>query len=144
MLVLPDGDRLVVAVLADELGTVALSAGAAPAGALGVTHTVSYIPLDDLPTDGLAFALVPNLSFSQPVTITIHYRASDVEGMEEAELKLYLYDWSGSRWVEGGPCGGYLRDPQNNILQAVVCHFSDYALVDRPYAIYLPVVRKNL
>jgi ABC-type glycerol-3-phosphate transport system substrate-binding protein len=115
-----------------------------PAGAIGVTQTVSYVPLDDLPTDGLAFALVPSLSFSQPVTITIHYRDSDVEGMDEAELKLYLYDWSSNRWVDGEPCGGYLRDPLNNILQAVVCHFSDYALVDRPYAIYLPVVLKNL
>jgi len=114
-----------------------------PDGAIGVTQTVSYVPLEDLPTDGLAFALVPNLTFSQPVTITIQYRDSDVEGMDEADLKLYLYDWTSNRWVDGEPCGGYLRDPLNNILQAVVCHFSDYALVDRPYAVHLPVVLKH-
>jgi ABC-type glycerol-3-phosphate transport system substrate-binding protein len=114
-----------------------------PSGAVGVTRTVSYVPLDDLPTDGLAFALVPNLTFSRLVTITIHYRDSDIEGMDEDDLKLYLYEWPSNTWVEADPCGGYVRDPLNNIMQAAVCHFSDYALVDRPYAIYLPLLLKN-
>ena len=114
-----------------------------PAGAVGVTQTVTYVPLDDLPTDGLAFALVPDLTFSEPVTITIHYRDSDVEQMDEDKLKLYTYDWSTGSWVEADPCGGYVRDPLNNTLEVAVCHFSDYALIGWPYALYLPLVLRN-
>jgi ABC-type glycerol-3-phosphate transport system substrate-binding protein len=110
-----------------------------PAGSVATTQTVTYIPLDDLPSDGLAFALVPNLTFSEPVTITLHYGDSDVQGMDENQLKLYLFDWTVHSWVDADPCGGYVRDPQNNILRAMVCHFSDYALDDRPFKIHLPV-----
>lgn len=111
-----------------------------PAGALMVTETVSYVPLDDLPTDGLAFALVPNLTFSRPVTITIHYRDEDVAGMNENSLKLYGYDWSSNSWTTANPCGGYWRSPETNLLQAAVCHFSDYGMMDWPYEVFLPVV----
>ena len=111
-----------------------------PAGALAVTETVSYVPLEDLPTDGLAFALAPNLTFSHPVTITLHYRDEDILGMEEGDLKLYNYDWSTHSWVDAAPCGGYLRLPEENILQAAVCHFSDYGLTDWPYGIFLPAI----
>jgi ABC-type glycerol-3-phosphate transport system substrate-binding protein len=114
-----------------------------PPRAVEVTQTVAYVPLDDLPTDGLAFALVPNLTFGQEVTITLHYRDSDVEGMDENELKLYQFDWSRGTWVDAQPCGGYSRDLLNNVLQARVCHFSDYALDDRPYAIHLPTLLRN-
>jgi hypothetical protein len=114
-----------------------------PAGALVTTETVAYVPLDDLPTDGLAFALVPNLTFSKPVTITINYRDSDVEGMDKDELKLYNYDWPSHSWVEANPCGGYVTDTVNRILRAIVCHFTDYALVDWPYAVYLPLTLSN-
>jgi hypothetical protein len=114
-----------------------------PSGAIEFTQTVSYVPLDDLPTDGLAFALVPNMEFSQPVTITIYYRDSDVIGMDEDLLQLYIYDWSAGSWVDADPCGGYIRDADNKILQAVVCHFTDYALMDPPSYIYLPLVVRN-
>jgi hypothetical protein len=114
-----------------------------PAGALAVTETVSYVPLDDLPTDGLAFALVPNLSFSQAVTITLHYRDADIVGMDENDLRLYNYDWSNNSWVDADPGGGYVRDIDNNILQTWLYHFSDYALIDRPFRIYLPHVTRT-
>ena len=115
-----------------------------PADAVADAETVSYVPLDDLPTDGLAFALVPDLTFAQPVTITIEYRDSDVEGMDEEELKLYIYHWSSGLWVDADPCGGYIRDPLNNILEAGICHFSDYALGDWPvFAIYLPLTLRG-
>ncbi|GAG52177.1 unnamed protein product, partial [marine sediment metagenome] len=110
-----------------------------PAGALLITETVSYVPLDDLPTDGLAFALVPNLSFSQPVTISIHYRDEDIAGMDENSLRLYNYDWSINSWVDANPCDGYIRNPDDNILQAAVCHFSDYGVMDWLYRVFLPI-----
>jgi ABC-type glycerol-3-phosphate transport system substrate-binding protein len=112
-------------------------------GTVDVTETVSYVPLEDLPTDGLAFALVPNMSFDHPVTITLHYRDDDVVGMDEGSLKLYIYDWAASTWVDADPCGGYVRDLPNNILQAAVCHFSDYALADRPFRVYVPLILKH-
>ncbi len=113
-----------------------------PAGALVVTETVSYVPLDDLPTDGLAFALVPNLTFSQPVTITLHYRDEDIIGMDENNLMLYNFDWSTNSWVSANPCGGYSRNSIDNILEAAVCHFSDYGMMDWLYEIFLPITIK--
>ena len=111
-----------------------------PAGTFTETQTVSYVPLSDLPTDGLAFALVPNLVFSQPVTITINYREEDIIGMDEASLKLYNYDWQTNSWVDANPCGGYSRNPDNNILRAGVCHFSDYGVMDWAFHIFLPAI----
>jgi ABC-type glycerol-3-phosphate transport system substrate-binding protein len=134
----PAGGRLVYSNTQGLSATVGF-----PPAAVEVTQTVAYVPLNDLPTDGLAFALVPNLTFSEHVTITLHYRDSDVEGMDENELKLYQYDWSLGTWVDADPCDGYSRDTTNNVLQAFVCHFSDYALDDRPYAIHLPSVLRD-
>lgn len=114
-----------------------------PDGALATTQTVSYVPLEDLPTDGLAFALVPSLIFSEPVTVTIHYRDEDMVGMDESTLKLYNYDWPSGSWIHADPCGGYVTDTVNNILQAAVCHFSDYAMMDWPYQVYLPLVLRS-
>ncbi|MCP4526371.1 MAG: extracellular solute-binding protein [Aestuariibacter sp.] len=113
-----------------------------PDGALATTQTVSYVPLEDLPTNGLAFALVPNLTFSEPVTVTIHYRDKDIVGIDENALKLYNYDWSSGFWIEANPCGGYVTDTVNNILQAAVCHFSDYAMMGL-HRVYLPVVLRS-
>jgi multiple sugar transport system substrate-binding protein len=113
-----------------------------PAGALTETETVSYVPLDDLPTDGLAFALAPNLTFDRPVTLTIHYRDEDVAGMDENALRLYTYDWSINSWVDADPCGGYVRWPDENLLQAFVCHFSDYGMMQFAFRIHLPLIVK--
>lgn len=110
-----------------------------PAGALAVTETVSYVPLDNLPTGGIAFALVPNLTLNQPVTITLYYRDEDIFGIDENSLQLYNYDWPTHSWVAASPCGGYLRDPDANMLQAAVCHFSDYGLIDWSDKLYLPL-----
>jgi ABC-type glycerol-3-phosphate transport system substrate-binding protein len=114
-----------------------------PAGALGMTETISYVPLSDLPTEALAFALVPRMTYSRPVTITLRYRESDVGRMDEAALKLYTYDWPSGLWVAIEPCGGYVRDPVNQRLLAAVCGSGDYALIDRPYAVYLPLVSRS-
>jgi ABC-type glycerol-3-phosphate transport system substrate-binding protein len=113
-----------------------------PAGALVVTETVSYVPLDDLPTNGLAFALVPDLVFDLPVTVTVWYRDEDIVGMDEDNLALYNYDWQAYAWIEADPCGGYARNTVDNMLQAVVCHFSDYGLLDWPYRVFLPLITR--
>ena len=114
-----------------------------PPSALAVTTSVAYVPVGDLPAEGLSFALIPNMVFSVPVTITIQYRDEDVTGMDETQLRLYNYNWVNNSWEDANPCGGYLRDPQNNELTAFVCHFSDHALIDWPFHNYLPVILKN-
>lgn len=88
-----------------------------------------------------AIRLETNLSFSSPMTLTIQYNEADVAGINESTLRLYT--WNGSQWVDAQPCGGYSRDLSNNILQAVLCHFSDYVLLGRSQrSVYLPVVVK--
>ena len=129
----PEGGTLVYTTTDGLTATVEIAGGT-----LATTETISYAPLNDLPTDGLAFALVPNLAFSQPVTITLRYRDEDILGMDESSLILYNYDWASHSWVDAEPCGGYQRDLDNNILYAAVCHFSDYSLIDRPYKVFLP------
>jgi ABC-type glycerol-3-phosphate transport system substrate-binding protein len=113
---------------------------AVPAGGMAVTETISYVPLNNLPTQGLAFALVPHLDLGQPATISIHYRESDIVGMDESDLGLYSYDWSSGSWIEAVPCGGYVRDPESNRLSATVCSFFEYALIDKPHSVYLPLM----
>jgi hypothetical protein len=63
--------------------------------------------------------------------------------MDEEKLGLSLYDWSLPGWVDAAPCGGYLRDPLSNRFQAVVCHFSDYALMEQRFRIHLPLVSRG-
>jgi hypothetical protein len=109
-------------------------------GSVATTQTVSYVPVGDLPTDNLAFALAPQLTFSEPVTVTIYYRAEDVAGMDEGALRLHSYHWPSGSWVEAAPCGGYITDTVNRVLQAAVCRFGDYVLMDWAYSIYLPLV----
>ena len=81
-----------------------------------------------------------NVTISSPMTITIQYNDEDVAGVDESAL--ILYTWDGSAWVDAQPCGGYVRDLANNVLQAVVCHFSDYVLLEETKAVYLPIILK--
>jgi hypothetical protein len=37
----------------------------------------------------------------------------------------------------------YVTDTINDILQAAVCHFGDYAMMDWSYRVHLPVVLRS-
>lgn len=113
-----------------------------PSGALSTTETLAFVPVADLPGTGFGFAMTPDLSFAKPVTLSIRYQDEDIAGMDESMLSLYLYDWKTGTWSEADPCGGYIRDPDNNLLQAGVCHFSDYLMADRPYRSFVPYISK--
>jgi len=114
-----------------------------PAGAVSISTTFSIIPLPDTSASGLAFALVPETTFSTSVTIDVTYTDTDVVGMDEDALKLWFFDWGANTWTDADPCGGYVRLPGQNTLSAGVCHFSDYALMDRGRFVYLPLVIRN-
>ena len=90
-----------------------------------------------------AIRLETNVSISAPMTVTIQYNDADIVGIDEATLRFYT--WNGSQWVDAQPCGGYLRDSTNNVLQAIICHFSDYVLLgESKWSVYLPIILKGI
>lgn len=89
-----------------------------------------------------AIRLETNVSISSPMTMTIQYNDADIAGIDEATLTLYT--WNGNQWVDAQPCGGYFRNLTNNVLQAIICHFSDYVLLgESEWPIYLPIILKR-
>jgi branched-chain amino acid transport system substrate-binding protein len=121
-----------------------------PAGTTTETLVITYTLVATTTNAGVptmammgehAIRLEPNVSVSNPMTITIEYEDEDVVGVDESTLTLYT--WNGSQWVDAEPCGGYIRDLYNNILKIIICHFSDYVLLgERQYTIYLPIILK--
>ncbi len=78
-----------------------------------------------------ADAPYPCLSkLQKPITITIHYSDSDVQGLDEDDLRLYR--WSGSQWEDAtntcSPPSAYTRDLDANVLQIPVCRLGQFAL----------------
>ena len=126
--------------------TVAIPAGAA-AQTIVVTYTlVSGETYPNLPPDANvgqdAIRLEANLAPGKPVTLTVQYSDEDVADVDESTLSLRT--WNGSAWVPADTCGPYIRDMENNILKAVLCHFSDYLLIgDWDVRVYSPMVTKR-
>lgn len=122
-----------------------------PAGATAQTLVLTYTLVATTTNAGVptmtmmgqhAIRLEMNVAVSGRMTITIEYEDGDVAGIDEATLTLYT--WDGSQWVDAAPCGGYIRDLDNNILKIVLCHFSDYVLLGETQAdIYLPAILKT-
>ena len=86
------------------------------------------------------------LTASAPLTteiaFTVNYADEDVQGIDESTLTFYY--WNGSQWVDAEPCGDYVRDPDNNVLQVGICKLGDYVLLGNiQYTIHLPVIVEN-
>jgi parallel beta-helix repeat protein len=125
-----------------------------PAGAVTEPTTLVYTPVEAATApSGFAFAghafdldayqgevLQPGLTFSAPVTVTLHYAGTDVAGLDENALVLEY--WNGSAWVDAA-CGDYDRHPDENWLSAPICHLSRFALFGKEYTVYLPLVLCN-
>ena len=76
------------------------------------------------------------------MTMTVAYEDEDVTGIDESTLT--LTSWDGSQWVDAQPCGGYVRDTNNNVLQAVLCQLGDYVLLgERKFVVYIPLVQSS-
>jgi hypothetical protein len=85
--------------------------------------------------------LLPGLTFSVPVTITIHYSDADLGGMDESMLRLQR--WNQGLWAwEDAACGAYDRQPEANWLAVPICHLSRFGLFGK-YRVHLPVVLKE-
>jgi hypothetical protein len=132
------------AVLADSQGTTITVQ--IPAGALAQTYTLIYTstgsvtPPSGWTFAGRAFDLSPaGLVFSLPMTITLNYTDAQVVGLDEMALRL---ERSISGGWEDAACGPYDRRPDQNWLAAPVCHLSQFALLGKPYLVYLPVIKR--
>jgi branched-chain amino acid transport system substrate-binding protein len=122
-----------------------------PAGTATETLYITYTLIVTLTDAGVptmtmigqhAIRLEANISISNPMTVTVEYNDEDVIGVDE--LTLAFYTWTGSQWEVVDPCGGYIRDPDNNVLKMVICHFSDYVLLgERKFWIHLPVILRE-
>ena len=122
-----------------------------PAGMTADTLVVTYTIIADLTDTGVPTLTVigshgsrleTNQAVTGRMTLTVRYEDVDVVGVDESTLMLYT--WDGGRWVAAEVCGPYMRDLEHNVLQVILCHFSDYALVgETDRATYLPVIRKK-
>src|SRR5207253_3138227 len=63
-------------------------------------------------------------------TITLRYAEADWQqaGIVD-ESTLNLYTWNGTAWVAVLPCSGCSLDTANNVLTAVLDHFTEFALL---------------
>ena len=119
-----------------------------PAGATTETLVVTYTLVATTTNAGVptltmvgqhALRLESSVAVSGSMTVTIQYDDQDMAGIDESTLMLYV--WDGSQWVDAQPCGGYIRDLDNNILQMIICHFSDYVVLgESRHGIHLPVI----
>ena len=115
-----------------------------PAGSVTSSTTVTYTPnaspsnpVGDLIFANMACTLeatdaegTPVTQFDPPYTLTLRYRDSDWQdaGIED-ESTLNLYLWNGSQWQAALPCSGCSLDTVNNVLVAVLDHFSEFGFL---------------
>jgi thermitase len=72
----------------------------------------------------------PVTQFNLPYTLTLHYQDTDWQnaGVDD-ENTLNLYSWNGSQWEGTLPCPGCSLDTDNNVLIAVLDHFSEFGFM---------------
>lgn len=146
-------------VYTDTQGTV--TSIAVPGGGVTETVTLAYTPVNTvtLPSGltfaGLAFdlnaykggVLQPSFQFVAPVTVTVAYSDSLVVGQNEEALILTYWDAVASTWRDAAetctPTSTYIHDLDGNTLSVQICHLSRFALLERGYQIYLPLVIRN-
>ncbi len=114
-----------------------------PSGAVStmttITHTLTaapsnspdnLIPANCYILEGTDAGGDPVTQFNLPYTLTLQYQDSDWQyaGIED-ESTLNLYYWNGSQWEGILPCAGCSLDTVNNVLVAVLDHFSEFGLM---------------
>lgn len=84
---------------------------------------------------------MPEVSFSSPVTVTLHYTPQTIGQLAEWELRLFR--WNGIAY-EDAACGPVLRDLEHDWIQVPICHLSAFALGGVPsHTIYVPLLLRQ-
>lgn len=138
----------------DGLSTITI-----PPNAVIETTTIAYVPQeapfyipDDLIFVNKGFQIqaldeqgnpLDSFTFAKPVTITMQYNDTDVEGLDESRLILFYWDDPTSMWKDASttcsPRSTYQREPASNTIAVQVCHLTEFGLfVDPPNMMYLP------
>jgi len=88
-----------------------------------------------------------DISFLQPVTLTIHYSDRDVAGIDESTLALYRWIVLVDQWRKVGDSiiSGEAQwlYPEENLLVARLRRFSAFGKMGVTHPIFLPVVLRN-
>ncbi len=66
-------------------------------------------------------------NFTEPVTISVSYTATDVSNLVESSLA--LYSWDGSQWTA---LSNQVLDTVNNTISGATMHFSNFAILGTP------------
>jgi uncharacterized repeat protein (TIGR01451 family) len=81
----------------------------------------------------------PVAQFGQPLTITLRYRAGDVQGLKRETLRLWTRSGPGEPWAMLGEPARVM----SGTLEFTTTHFSQFALFGNgQYQLYLPVIRR--
>jgi hypothetical protein len=120
-----------------------------PAGSVRRPVEIRYVPfwpaeweIGVLQASSAAFSLtavlddrsVP-LAFAGPVSVTWRYRAADVRGLDEAQVRLFVLAGD-ERWYDAA-CRPYRRDPQQRRLSVAICRTGRFVSGVR-YDLFLP------
>jgi len=110
-----------------------------PEGALDTQQTISIEMVTDPPATepltatSICLRLGPSgLVFSKSVTITVYYTDGDIEGMNEDNLTIYVWDEVASKWRR---VGGTVYPDENKVV-FTVNHFSIFLLAEEAAAEY--------
>ena len=88
----------------------------------------------------------PVTTFTEPLTVTLHYDEASLGVIPEDSLALYYWDDSHSSWLDAvTTCsdGEYTRDLEDDWLSVPICHLSEFALMGFETAwLYLPLITR--
>ncbi|MGB9774695.1 MAG: ABC transporter substrate-binding protein [Bacteroidota bacterium] len=87
-----------------------------------------------------------NFSFSQPITLTVSYTATDITDIDEPTLALYYWDSGSNVWLDASEtcpeADQYKKlDPIQNLFEVRVCHLTEFGLIGGKN-IYLPLIMR--
>jgi Leucine-rich repeat (LRR) protein len=142
-------------------GTVSVNV---PGGAVAETITLQLTEnqATSLPPDlslvGISFNLtalqnglpLDGYEFLAPILLQIDYSDDQVQGLDEAGLRLYLWDDNASEWLDASqtciPASEYSRNPGENWFSVEICHLTQFAVLGQSktegYSIFLPALGK--